>query len=177
MTRTCSDKVNSVPFLLCSNFQSSTMFEGSESVEVEGGSADSTVASSISACKKVKTETCLVCVLGWKCKSVYLCVRLLYDRLSTASSFCLFLCWRACPSYLSPPSVYLVVCFQQRKRFSFPPPGVPVTPRGCAIRGTAGPVGQPSRFIISQCQRDRRGNSTDQWAEVEARLNFLSKCV
>ncbi|XP_026174360.1 A-kinase anchor protein SPHKAP [Mastacembelus armatus] len=36
-----------------SNFQSSAMFEGSESVEVEGGSTDSTVASSISACKKV----------------------------------------------------------------------------------------------------------------------------
>ncbi|XP_039985810.1 A-kinase anchor protein SPHKAP isoform X2 [Xiphias gladius] len=36
-----------------SNFQSSAMFEGSESVEVEGGSIDSTVASSISACKKV----------------------------------------------------------------------------------------------------------------------------
>uniref|UniRef100_A0A3Q2NR75 SPHK1 interactor, AKAP domain containing n=1 Tax=Fundulus heteroclitus TaxID=8078 RepID=A0A3Q2NR75_FUNHE len=36
--------------LLCSNFQSSAMFEGSESGEGEGGS---TVASSISACKKV----------------------------------------------------------------------------------------------------------------------------
>ncbi|XP_062242681.1 A-kinase anchor protein SPHKAP isoform X2 [Platichthys flesus] len=36
-----------------SNFQSSAMFEGSESAEVEGGSTDSTVASSISACKKV----------------------------------------------------------------------------------------------------------------------------
>ncbi|XP_071353237.1 A-kinase anchor protein SPHKAP isoform X2 [Trachinotus anak] len=36
-----------------SNFQSSAMFEGSESVEVEGGSTHSTVASSISACKKV----------------------------------------------------------------------------------------------------------------------------
>ncbi|XP_019950805.1 A-kinase anchor protein SPHKAP isoform X2 [Paralichthys olivaceus] len=36
-----------------SNFQSSAMFEGSESVEVEGGSTDSTMASSISACKKV----------------------------------------------------------------------------------------------------------------------------
>ncbi|XP_047450324.1 A-kinase anchor protein SPHKAP isoform X2 [Mugil cephalus] len=36
-----------------SNFQSSAMFEGSESVEVEGGSTESTVASSISACKKV----------------------------------------------------------------------------------------------------------------------------
>lgn len=36
-----------------SNFQSSAMFEGSESVEVEGVSTDSTVASSISACKKV----------------------------------------------------------------------------------------------------------------------------
>ncbi|KAF3692923.1 A-kinase anchor protein SPHKAP SPHK1-interactor and AKAP domain-containing protein [Channa argus] len=35
------------------NFQSSAMFEASESVEVEGGSTDSTVASSISACKKV----------------------------------------------------------------------------------------------------------------------------
>ncbi|XP_051253089.1 A-kinase anchor protein SPHKAP isoform X4 [Dicentrarchus labrax] len=35
------------------NFQSSAMFEGSESVEVEGGSTDSTMASSISACKKV----------------------------------------------------------------------------------------------------------------------------
>ncbi|XP_059187730.1 A-kinase anchor protein SPHKAP [Centropristis striata] len=36
-----------------SNFQSSAMFEGSEVVEVEGGSTESTVASSISACKKV----------------------------------------------------------------------------------------------------------------------------
>ncbi|XP_075956956.1 A-kinase anchor protein SPHKAP [Anarhichas minor] len=36
-----------------SNFQSSAMFEGSEAVEVEGGSPESTVASSISACKKV----------------------------------------------------------------------------------------------------------------------------
>ncbi|XP_062275587.1 A-kinase anchor protein SPHKAP [Scomber scombrus] len=36
-----------------SNFQSSAMFEGSESTEVEGGSTESTVASSISACKKV----------------------------------------------------------------------------------------------------------------------------
>ncbi|XP_074535150.1 A-kinase anchor protein SPHKAP isoform X2 [Halichoeres trimaculatus] len=36
-----------------SNFQSSAMFEGSESVEVEGGSTESTAASSISACKKV----------------------------------------------------------------------------------------------------------------------------
>ncbi|CAJ1065696.1 LOW QUALITY PROTEIN: A-kinase anchor protein SPHKAP [Xyrichtys novacula] len=36
-----------------SNFQSSAMFEGSESVEVEGGNTESTVASSISACKKV----------------------------------------------------------------------------------------------------------------------------
>uniref|UniRef100_A0A3B4X534 SPHK1 interactor, AKAP domain containing n=1 Tax=Seriola lalandi dorsalis TaxID=1841481 RepID=A0A3B4X534_SERLL len=53
LTRTYSDKVNSMPFLPCSNFQSSAMFEGSEAVEVEGGSTDSTVASSISACKKV----------------------------------------------------------------------------------------------------------------------------
>ncbi|KAM3616568.1 uncharacterized protein V6R79_020131 [Siganus canaliculatus] len=36
-----------------SNFQSSAMFDGSESVEVVGGSTESTVASSISACKKV----------------------------------------------------------------------------------------------------------------------------
>ncbi|XP_041851501.1 A-kinase anchor protein SPHKAP isoform X2 [Melanotaenia boesemani] len=36
-----------------SNFQSSAMFEGSESVEMEGGNTESTVASSISACKKV----------------------------------------------------------------------------------------------------------------------------
>ncbi|KAM6987317.1 A-kinase anchor protein SPHKAP isoform 3-T3 [Tautogolabrus adspersus] len=35
------------------NFQSSAMFEGSESVELEGGSTESTLASSISACKKV----------------------------------------------------------------------------------------------------------------------------
>nr|XP_043888372.1 A-kinase anchor protein SPHKAP isoform X1 [Solea senegalensis]XP_043888373.1 A-kinase anchor protein SPHKAP isoform X1 [Solea senegalensis] len=35
------------------NFQSSAVFEASESVEVEGGSTDSTMASSISACKKV----------------------------------------------------------------------------------------------------------------------------
>ncbi|XP_032401366.1 A-kinase anchor protein SPHKAP isoform X2 [Xiphophorus hellerii] len=36
-----------------SNFQSSAMFEGSESGEVDGGRTESTVASSISACKKV----------------------------------------------------------------------------------------------------------------------------
>ncbi|KAJ4935567.1 hypothetical protein JOQ06_017099 [Pogonophryne albipinna] len=36
-----------------SNFQSSAMFEGSEAVEVGGGSTQSTAASSISACKKV----------------------------------------------------------------------------------------------------------------------------
>ncbi|XP_022048259.1 A-kinase anchor protein SPHKAP isoform X1 [Acanthochromis polyacanthus] len=36
-----------------SNFQSSAMFEGSEAVEVEGGNTESTIASSISACKKV----------------------------------------------------------------------------------------------------------------------------
>uniref|UniRef100_A0A1A8BNT4 SPHK1 interactor, AKAP domain containing n=1 Tax=Nothobranchius kadleci TaxID=1051664 RepID=A0A1A8BNT4_NOTKA len=36
-----------------SNFQSSAMYEGSESFEVEGGSTESTMASSISACKKV----------------------------------------------------------------------------------------------------------------------------
>ncbi|XP_072317884.1 A-kinase anchor protein SPHKAP isoform X1 [Eucyclogobius newberryi] len=36
-----------------SNFQSSAMFEGSECVEVEGVSTDSTIASSVSACKKV----------------------------------------------------------------------------------------------------------------------------
>ncbi|XP_077421679.1 A-kinase anchor protein SPHKAP isoform X4 [Vanacampus margaritifer] len=35
------------------NFQSSAMFEDSESVEVDGGSTESTVASTISACKKV----------------------------------------------------------------------------------------------------------------------------
>ncbi|XP_016517039.1 A-kinase anchor protein SPHKAP isoform X1 [Poecilia formosa] len=35
------------------NFQSSAMFEGSESGEVDGGRTESTVASSISACKKV----------------------------------------------------------------------------------------------------------------------------
>lgn len=63
LTRTCSDKVYSVPFLPCSNFQSSAMFEGSERVEVEGGSTESTVASSISACKKVnKTNQVVSCV-------------------------------------------------------------------------------------------------------------------
>nr|XP_057935025.1 A-kinase anchor protein SPHKAP isoform X2 [Doryrhamphus excisus] len=36
-----------------SNFQSSALFEGSESVEAEGGSTESIVASSISVCKKV----------------------------------------------------------------------------------------------------------------------------
>ncbi|KAF7658110.1 hypothetical protein LDENG_00017500 [Lucifuga dentata] len=36
-----------------SNFQSSAMFESSESIEAEGGSTESTMASSISACKKV----------------------------------------------------------------------------------------------------------------------------
>ncbi|XP_037123709.1 A-kinase anchor protein SPHKAP isoform X1 [Syngnathus acus] len=36
-----------------SNFQSSAMFEDSESIEVDGSSTESTVASTISACKKV----------------------------------------------------------------------------------------------------------------------------
>uniref|UniRef100_A0A1A8SF79 SPHK1 interactor, AKAP domain containing n=1 Tax=Nothobranchius rachovii TaxID=451742 RepID=A0A1A8SF79_9TELE len=40
-----------------SNFQSSAMYEGSESLEVEGGSTESTMASSISACKKVLCST------------------------------------------------------------------------------------------------------------------------
>ncbi|MEQ2197442.1 hypothetical protein XENOCAPTIV_029524 [Xenoophorus captivus] len=61
--KTCSDKVDSVPFcfLLCSNFQSSAMFEGSESGEVEGGSTESTVVSSISACKRVRAENSVSC--------------------------------------------------------------------------------------------------------------------
>ncbi|XP_055369689.1 A-kinase anchor protein SPHKAP isoform X3 [Betta splendens] len=37
----------------CCNFQSSAMFEGSESAEGEGGSTESTLASSVSTCKKV----------------------------------------------------------------------------------------------------------------------------
>lgn len=76
MTRTCSDKVYSVPFLPCSNFQSSAMFEGSECVEVEGGSTESTVASSISACKKVrkKKRSCLSCVCVVMEVYIYLCV-------------------------------------------------------------------------------------------------------
>lgn len=71
VTKTCSDKVYSLTLLSCSNFQSSAMFEGSECVEVDGGSTESTVASSISACKKVKTKTELpvVFVLGWECTS------------------------------------------------------------------------------------------------------------
>ncbi|KAM4566547.1 A-kinase anchor protein SPHKAP isoform 3-T3 [Odontesthes bonariensis] len=40
-----------------SNLQSSAMFEGSESVELEGVSTESAVASSISACKKVLCRT------------------------------------------------------------------------------------------------------------------------
>lgn len=40
---------------LRSNFQSSAMFDGSECVEAaDGGSTESTAASSISACKKVR---------------------------------------------------------------------------------------------------------------------------
>lgn len=66
------------------------MFEGSESVEGEGGSTDSTVASSISACKKVKTKLCLRC-LCWGGSGPHspLCV-LLYDHLPT--TLCVFLC-------------------------------------------------------------------------------------
>ncbi|KAM6933553.1 A-kinase anchor protein SPHKAP [Xenentodon cancila] len=43
-----------------SNFQSSAMFEVSESVEVEGGSSETSVASSISACKKVLCSNSLL---------------------------------------------------------------------------------------------------------------------
>lgn len=106
LTKTCSDKVYSVPFLSCSNFQSFAMFEGSECVEVDGGSTESTVASSISACKKVKrkTELSLMC-LFWDrsvhlpvCPSVCL-LYLLYFFLPLSLS--VWLC--TCPSYLSVP--------------------------------------------------------------------------
>lgn len=120
-------------------------------------------------------ELCLfVFVLGWKCSSVYLCVPL------SASFSVLFLPFCACAPvhHISFPASVSLCVFPAVDEIFISSSGVPVTPRGCAIRGTARPSGQPSRFIISQHQRDRRGNSTDQWAEVEARLNFLFKvCV
>lgn len=156
--------------LPCSNFQSSAMFEGSESAEVEGGSTESTVASSISACKKVKTKLCVVCLC--------VCVKMEGNTLHCVSLRLSIYCSRAC----TPVHHICLVCqfisvFPAVQEIFISSSRVPVTPRGCVIRGTARPSDQPNRFIISQCQRDRRGNSTDQWAEVKARLNFLSKCV
>lgn len=128
------------------------MFEGSESVEVEGGSTESTTASSISACKKVKTNK----------KETELCLRCsCWDLLLVFFSVCVPV------HHICLPFVCLSVCvFPAVQEIFISSSGVLVTPRGrgCAIRGTAGPSGQPSKFIISQCQRDRRGNGTDQWA-------------
>lgn len=138
LTRTCSDRVNSVPSLPRSNFQSSAMFEGSEAVKVEGGSAESTVAASISACKKVG------------CRSPIRLPPVLC--LVTASFVSLFTWPYTCPSYL-PPCQFIF----SARGFNFLLRGCPVTPGDCAIRGTVEPWGQHSRFIISQCQRDRRG--------------------
>lgn len=117
-----------------------------------------------------------VLVLGRKCTSVYRCVRLSVSAvrpLVSATSFS-----PRVPVHLSVICRLPSACvFRGVQEIFISSCGALVTPRGCAIRRTARPSGQPSRFIISQCQRDRRGNSTDQWAEVEARLNFLSKCV
>lgn len=153
--------------LPCSNFQSSAMFEGSESTEVEGGSTESTVASSISACKKVRTS---VLVLKWRKYCVSVCC--------TTTPFCLFLCSCACTpvhhicllwQFISvSPAVQDIFISSSR---------VPVTPRGCAIRGTARPSGHPVDLSSPTARETGGGNSTDQWAEVKARLNFLSKCV
>lgn len=63
MKETCPDNVDPVPFVLRSNFQSSAMFEDSESLDVEGRSTESAAASSLSACKKVRTTACQD---GWK---------------------------------------------------------------------------------------------------------------
>ena len=150
LTRTCYDKINSMP---CSNFQSSAMFDGSESVDVEGGGMDSTVASSISACKKVKNRArSHVFVLGWKSVSTQVCpsVCLLCDTFSTTSSSCFFLCSCACaPVCHICVLVTLSVCvFPAGQEIFISSHGVPVTPRGRVIRGTARPSGQPSRFII-----------------------------
>lgn len=166
-----------MPLLPCSNFQSSAMFEGSESVEVEGCSADSTMASSISACKKVRPDLDHICfMLGWRCSSLSMCV-----QLSVCSDHFTFFSpsvhERVHLSVISVSSSQAVCVLPAMEEIFISSSGVLVTPRGCVIRGTAMPSGQPSRFIISQHQRDRRGNSTDQWAEVEAILNFLSKCV
>lgn len=150
MTRTCSDKVYSVPFLPCSNFQSSGMFEGSECVEVEGGSTQSTVASSISACKKVRKETelSLMC-LCWDGSAHLPVCPCKYGRLSTTSSFCHFLRSCACaPVHHIRLSRYLLVCLSGRARdFHFLPRGACDTQGLCNKR----PSGQPSTFIISQC--------------------------
>lgn len=112
LTRTCSDKVYSVPFLPCSNFQSSAMFEGSERVEVEGGSTESTVASSISACKKVNKTMCLCWDDILHVCSVRPCLSAMSVHLSIMSFSPLICC----------------VCVQLCKRFSFPPLGCPWHP-------------------------------------------------
>lgn len=158
------------------------MFEGSECVEVEGGSTESTVASSISACKKVrKKRSCLSCVCVGMEVCIYLCVPASIAACQPRPLFAFFSA-RA-HVHLSIISVSPVICwcvFPAVQEISISSSGVPVPPRGCVIRGTARLSGQPSRFIISQCHRDRRENSPDQWAEVEARefsFKVWSVCV
>lgn len=130
LTRTCSDKVFSVPFLPCSNFQSSAMFEGSERVEVEGGSTDSTVASSISACKKVnKTTRVVSCWMTFY--TCALCVPVCQPCLLLPSVHL---------SIMSFPSLICCVCPAMQQIF-ISSSGVSVTPRGCVIRRTARPSG------------------------------------
>lgn len=54
-------------FSSCSNFQSSAMFESSESAAAEGVSTDSTLGSPVAACKKVNTGgrcVCTVCLVN-----------------------------------------------------------------------------------------------------------------
>lgn len=151
--------------LPCSNFQSSAMFEAAESAEVEGRSTDSTLASSISACKKVKVERSST-YLGFNksaltspCVSPSVC----------AAGTCPPLLSDSCRNYLSFPWLLLVSPAEQEILISSPL--VLVTPRGCVIRGTLTPSGHPSRFIITPHNRDRRGDGADHWAEG-ARLNF-----
>lgn len=140
----CSDKGDSVPFclLLSSNFQSSAMFEGSESGEVDGGRTESTVASSISACKKVRTENSVSCT--WITTN---------PRLSVCSSTSLF-------SHLLVEFVFPLTCvcvLQAVQEILISSPWVSVTPRGCVIRVTVRSSPPSRRFIITQWKRVRQG--------------------
>ena len=83
-------------FCLRSNFQSSAMFDVTETTtDAEGGSSESTLGSSVTACKKVHNSVCVcVCVCGGVCTvrpSMYTYVCALRVWLCTHVCVCVFI--------------------------------------------------------------------------------------